>query len=264
MSDSTVAFHIGPLAVKWFGIIIAAAVIIGYVVAYYRAKARGVDPEHVSNILIIGLVAGFIGARLYYVAFSFNSYRNDLSEIFAIWHGGLAVHGGIIGGIFALVFYSRYAKLDFWYWADLLAPSFILGQAVGRWADYVNQEVFGYPTKLPWAIFIPPEKRPVEFAGFSYFHPTFLYESLWDFAVFVILILLARYQLKNPSKLPAGSILLAYGVFYSFGRFWIESLRTDSLYIGPLRAAQVIGVLVILISIPLFFYRRGANGKVRP
>lgn len=254
--DSGIAFHLGPLTVRWYGLLIATGVILGYIVAYFRTKARGQDPEHISNILIIGLISAIIGARLYYVAFSFNNYRNDLGEIFAIWHGGLAIHGGIIAALIALALYARYQKLDFWFWVDILAPSLILGQAIGRWGNFFNQEAFGYPTKLPWGIYIPPGKRPHEFLAFSHFHPTFLYESLWDIAGFVILILLARYQLKKPAKLPSGSILFAYGAYYSAGRFWIEGLRTDSLYLGPIRAAQLASVLAIAISVGLFFYRR--------
>lgn len=259
--DSGLAFHLGPLSVRWYGIMIAAGVLIGYLVAYYRVRARGQDPEHISNILVISIVAAIIGARSYYVIFSFNNYRGDLKEIFAIWHGGLAIHGGIIGALIALIIYTYYQKLDFWYWADLLVPSLILGQAIGRWGNFFNQEAFGYPTKLPWGIYIPPAKRPVEFLAFSHFHPTFLYESLWDILGFILLIMLARYQLKHSRLLPAGSVLFAYGTYYSSGRFWIEGLRTDSLYLGPLRAAQVISILIIIVSVVLYFYRRRQLAK---
>jgi len=240
---------------------IATGVLLGYLVAYYRTNARGQNPEHISNILVISIVAAIIGARSYYVLFSFNSYKSNPVEIFSIWHGGLAIHGGIIGALVALIAYTYYQKLDFWYWADLLVPSLILGQAIGRWGNFFNQEAFGYPTKLPWAIYIPPAKRPVEFLAFSHFHPTFLYESLWDILGFILLIILARYQLKKSKLLPAGSILFAYGVYYSFGRFWIEGLRTDSLYLGPLRAAQIISIIIIAVSVILYFYRRNLLSK---
>ncbi len=259
--DSGIAFHFGPLTVRWYGIMIATGVLMGYIVAYYRTKSRGQDPEHISNILVYSIIAAIIGARSYYVLFSFNNYRGNLQEVFAIWHGGLAIHGGIIGALIALIAYTYYKKLDFWYWADLLVPSLILGQAIGRWGNFFNQEAFGYPTKLPWAIYIPPAKRPLGYLAFTHFHPTFLYESIWDIIGFVLLIVLARYQLKQGKLLPAGSILFAYGVYYSSGRFWIEGLRTDSLYLGPLRAAQVISVLIVIVSVALYFYRRREVNK---
>lgn len=259
--DSGIAFQVGALTVRWYGLIIAAAVIVGYLVAYFRAQSRGDDTDHVGNILIVSMIAAIIGARIYYVLFSFNSYRGNLLEMAAIWHGGLAIHGGLIGGILAVIIYTRYKKLDFWYWADLLAPSLILGQAIGRWGNYFNQEAFGYPTDLPWAIFIPPEKRPPEFAGAGYFHPTFLYESLWDLLGFILLIFLARYQRRHRDRLPDGTVLLAYGIFYSAGRFAIESLRTDSLYLQGLRAAQVAGVVAIVLCVILFIIRRRSLSK---
>jgi len=259
--DSGLAFHLGPVSVRWYGILIATGVLLGYLVAYFRTRARGQDPEHISNILVVSIVAAIVGARLYYVIFSFNNYRGNLKEVFAIWHGGLAIHGGIIGALIALIVYTNYQKLDFWYWADLMVPSLILGQAIGRWGNFFNQEAFGYPTKLPWGIYIPPAKRPVGYLAFTHFHPTFLYESLWDILGFILLILLARYQLKKSKLLPAGSILFAYGIYYSFGRFWIEGLRTDSLYLGPLRAAQVISIIIIALSTLLYFYRRERLSK---
>jgi phosphatidylglycerol:prolipoprotein diacylglycerol transferase len=261
VSDPGIALRIGSLTIRWYGIAITTGILSGYLVAYYRAKRRGQNPEHLTNILLFGVAAALIGARLYYVVFSWSNYQNNLKEIFAIWHGGLAIHGGIIGGIIALIIYCRYQKINFWYWADLVAPSLILGQAIGRWGNYANQEAFGYPTKLPWAIYIQPNHRPPEYAGFSYFHPTFLYESIWDIVGFVFLLWLASRQLRDKESLPPGSIFLAYGIYYSIGRFAIESLRTDSLYFGSLRMAQVISVVIIIASLGIYWSFRQRERK---
>ena len=178
----------------------------------------------------------------------------------AVWHGGLAIHGALIGGLVSTAIYARRNGLDFWYWADILAPGIILGQAIGRWGNYMNQEAFGGPTRLPWGIYIEPAKRPVEWAGFSRFHPTFLYESLWNLIGFGVLIYLSRRQTAKPASWPNGSIFLSYAVYYSIGRFFIEGMRTDSLMLGPIRVAQLVS-LAVIISCSIVLWRwRGRRG----
>lgn len=256
LTSSEVAFSIGPITVRWYGLIITAAVLAGYAVAYRRVKARGQDPDHLINILVYGLISAIVGARLYYVLFSAADYLARPAEIFAVWHGGLAIHGALIAGLASTVVYTRRHGLDFWYWADILAPSIILGQAIGRWGNYMNQEAFGGPTALPWGIYIEPAKRPLELAGFTHFHPTFLYESLWSLAGFAILLYVSRLQTDRPASWPNGSILLVYGIYYSIGRLFIEGLRTDSLMLGPIRVAQLVSLaLIIILSTVLWRWR---------
>ncbi|MDP1808911.1 MAG: prolipoprotein diacylglyceryl transferase [Actinomycetota bacterium] len=262
LTDSGVAFSIGPVTVRWYGLIITAAVLAGYAVAYRRVKARGQDPEHLINILVYGLISAIVGARFYYVLFSLADYLPRPAEALAVWHGGLAIHGALIGGIISTVVYTRRHGLNFWYWADILAPSIILGQAIGRWGNYMNQEAFGGPTRLPWGIYIEPAKRPLEWARFSHFHPTFLYESLWSLAGFAILLYLSRRQTARPASWPNGSILLVYAIYYSIGRFFVEGLRTDSLMLGPIRVAQLVSLaLIIICSTVLWRWRAASQGS---
>lgn len=202
------------------------------------------------------MISAIVGARIYYVLFSPAAYLARPAEALAVWHGGLAIHGALIGGITSTVIYARRHGLNFWYWADILAPSIILGQAIGRWGNYMNQEAFGGPTRLPWGIYIEPAKRPLEWARFTHFHPTFLYESLWSLAGFAILLYLSRRQTARPALWPAGSIFLVYAIYYSIGRFFIEGLRTDSLMLGPVRVAQLVSLgLIVICSTVLWRWR---------
>ena len=228
-------------------------------VAYWRVKSRGQNPDHLSNILIYGLISALVGARLYYVIFSFSNYVNNPAEIFAIWHGGLAIHGALIGGILSTAIYTKRHAINFWYWADLIIPSVILGQAIGRWGNYMNQEAFGSPTSLPWGIYISAPHRPVELAQYTHFHPTFFYESVWNLLGFGLLIYLSHRQKLHPKAWPAGSILLAYGIYYSFGRGLIEGLRTDSLMLGSIRVAQLISVIIIIVCVSLMYNWRSKS-----
>jgi len=238
-----IAFHLGPLKVHWYGIILALAMLSGTVLAAREAKRKGLDPEHLYNLALYLIPGAILFARIYYVIFNWGYYQNNPGEILALWHGGLAIHGAVLGGLLIGYFYTCYHRLVFWQWADIIAPSLILGQAIGRWGNFVNQEAYGVPTDLPWAMYIAGEYR----------HPTFLYESLWNLGVFALLL----YQRSKNRQLLTGDLFLLYLVCYSLGRFWIEGLRTDSLMLGPLRMAQVISLLFIgLGSVWLYVRRR--------
>jgi phosphatidylglycerol---prolipoprotein diacylglyceryl transferase len=226
--------------------------------AYQRVKARGEDPEHLTNIFIYGLISGLIGARLFYVLFNLSGYLASPGEIIAIWQGGLSIHGGLTGAIAATVIYTRRNAINFWSWSDMIVPSVILAQAIGRWGNYVNQEAFGSPTDLPWGIYIEPAKRPLEYIASDYFHPTFLYESIWNLLGFALLVYLTKRQRLNPLKWPAGSLLLIYGIYYSVGRTAIEALRADALMWGPVAAAQLGGVAIIIVCSALLVLKRRA------
>jgi phosphatidylglycerol:prolipoprotein diacylglycerol transferase len=239
---------IGSLPIRWYGLLIASAVLIGVSLSTYLAKRRGLNPDLISDLAIWLVVAAIPCARLYYVAFEWESYASRPAEILAIWHGGIAIHGALIGGTLASLVFAKLNKTSFWVLADLVAPSVILGQAIGRWGNFFNSEAFGRPTDLPWKLYIPPAQRPTDYAQFEYFHPTFLYESLWNLGVFAILLTLFFRGLKPNSRLKNGTLILLYVLMYSLGRLWIEGLRTDSLMLGPLRIAQCVSLLGILLG----------------
>ncbi len=238
-----------PFSIRWYGLLIASAVLIGVTLSQYLARQRGVNPELVSDLAIWMVIGAIPLARLYYVAFQWEEYAQHPDQIIAIWRGGIAIHGAIIGGLIAALIFSRIQRVSFWQMADLVAPSLILGQAIGRWGNFFNSEAFGRPTDLPWKLYIPANRRPPGYESFEYYHPTFLYESLWNLMVFTILMVLFFRDRSGKLKLKTGTLFLVYLVVYSCGRLWIEGLRTDSLMLGPLRIAQVISLVEIAIGL---------------
>lgn len=247
MSPGEEIFHIGIIRLKWYGLLIASAVLIGVNLSMWLAKKREVDPELLADLAIWLVLGAIPAARLYYVIFQWQDYGAHPEKIIRIWEGGIAIHGAIIGGIIAAIIFAKIKRVSFWQLADLVAPSVALGQAIGRWGNFFNSEAFGSPTDLPWKLFIPIESRPFEYRSFEYFHPTFLYESLWNLLVFAILIWLFLDDNRR-SRLKSGSIFLIYLVAYSVGRFWVEGLRTDSLMLGSLKMAQMISLVGVMIG----------------
>ena len=239
----------GPFSIRWYGFLIASAVLIGVTLAQWLANRRGVNPDLLSDLALWLVIAAIPSARLYYVAFQWQEYAQHPDQIIAIWKGGIAIHGAILGGLIATLLFARLRRISFWQLADLVAPSLILGQAIGRWGNFFNSEAFGRPTALPWKLYIQLERRPAGYEGFEYFHPTFLYESLWNVMVFSILITLLFWGLKAKARLKVGTLFLVYLVAYSCGRVWIEGLRTDSLMLGPLRIAQIVSLTQIAIGL---------------
>lgn len=231
-----IAFRIFGIDVAWYGVIISFGMFLGVLVAMHRAKKEGLHEDTIIDLVLLAVPAAIVGARLYYVIFNWEYYGQHPLDIIKIRQGGLAIHGAIIVGALVGYLFCRYRRLSFWRIADVCAPSIILGQAIGRWGNYVNQEAYGRPTNLPWAIEVNGVKV----------HPTFLYESLWNFAVFIFLLYLTG------KKKFSGQIFLYYLIFYSLGRFFIEGLRIDSLMLGPFRVAQlvsaaaIVGALVIM------------------
>jgi phosphatidylglycerol---prolipoprotein diacylglyceryl transferase len=229
---------------RWYGLLIASAVLIGLALSQRLAKSRQLSPDLVGDLLIWLIVGAIPGARLYYVLFQWSYYSQHPDQILAIWRGGIAIHGAIIGGTLAAILFSKIKHCSFWRLADVVAPSLILGQAIGRWGNFFNSEAFGSPTDLPWKLLIPEGRRPPGFESVAYYHPTFLYESLWNVMVFCLLITLF---IKFP-KLKRGTLFLIYAIAYSLGRFWIEGLRTDSLMVGPLKMAQMVSLVGIIFG----------------
>ncbi|PAX53831.1 prolipoprotein diacylglyceryl transferase [Brunnivagina elsteri] len=247
-SPGPIVFQLGPITVRWYGLLIATAVLLGVTLSQYLAKRRHVNPDLLSDLSIWLIIGAIPAARLYYVIFQWSEYARNPGKIIAIWEGGIAIHGAILGGTLAALIFSKLKKISFWQMADLVAPSVILGQAIGRWGNFFNSEAFGSPSNLPWKLYIPPERRPSQFPNIEYFHPTFLYESIWDLGVFALLITLFFRSLQNKPKLKVGTLFLIYLATYSFGRLWIEGLRTDSLMLGPLRMAQFISLVGIALG----------------
>lgn len=241
-SPGAIAIQIGPIAIRWYGLLIASAVLIGTLLAQREARRRGEDPEQLVNVAVVAVIAALVGARLYYVLFNWNYYGANPWKIVAIWEGGLAIHGGLLGGILIGGIWAWRRHLPTLVYLDIVAPCIVLGQAIGRWGNFFNQEAFGTPTDLPWKLYIDPGHRPPHLAEYQYFHPTFLYESMWDLGVFALLFLLLRKRLEPYP----GALFLSYLGLYSFGRFFIEGLRIDSLMLGPFRVAQVVSVFLIL------------------
>lgn len=244
MNINPVAFELGPLEIRWYGILIASAVLIGTVLAMREVERQHINQDHFLNILLAAIPAAFIGARLYYVIFNWEYYSSYPRDIVAIWEGGLAIHGGLIAAFLVSFFLVKKYNISFWQSADIAAPSIVLGQAIGRWGNFINQEAYGYavdPDKIPWAMYIDG----------AYRHPTFLYESIWNLGIFIFLL-----WLRRRVTIKQGDIFLSYILLYSAGRFVIESFRTDSLMLtSSIRVAQAISLLIILIAVVLLFYR---------
>lgn len=248
-SPGPILFELGPVAVRWYGFLIAMAVIIGLFIAQNLAKRKNIDPEMIGDLVLWLVIGALPCARIYYVLFEWERYAGRPWDMIAIWQGGIAIHGAIIGGTIATIIFAKVNKQSFWGLIDVVMPSLILGQAIGRWGNFFNSEAFGVPTSLPWGLYIPPHRRPVEFLNFEYFHPTFLYESLWNLMVFVLLMALFFWGLRRKNDLKTGTLAFVYLISYSLGRVWIEGFRTDSLMLGDWRVAQIISISAIALGL---------------
>lgn len=238
-----VAFRIFGIDIMWYGILIASAMLIGSIIALMESRRVGFDENYILDVILYCIPSAIIGARLYYVIFEWNNYKNNPAEIFAIRNGGLAIHGGIIGAAIAAFIYTRIKRVSFLKIADICAPSLILGQAIGRWGNFFNQEAYGGMVSSEFISRFPKFIQKGMLIGGAYYHPTFLYESIWDFFVFVFLMI---YKKKNKRD---GYVFFLYMILYSIGRFFVEGLRLDSLMVGRLRAAQLVSVGMILLGI---------------
>ena len=236
-----VAFEIFGLEIRWYGILIASGVLFGTILALREARRIGFNEELILDLLIWAVPICLVGARLYYVIFSWDLYKDNPIEALNIRNGGLAIHGALLAAIIVAIVFTRMKKINFWTLADICAPSLILAQAIGRWGNYINQEAYGRPTDLPWGIMVNGVKV----------HPTFLYESLWNFLVFLFLL----WYRKNKKK-KEGEVFLLYLSLYSFIRFFIEGLRVDSLMLGQFRVAQIVSLIGFIIPIIIFYIRK--------
>jgi phosphatidylglycerol:prolipoprotein diacylglycerol transferase len=234
-SPGPIAFFLGPLPVRWYGILVAAAIGLGFWLADRQARAAHLPTDTLLSTAQWAVIAGFVGARLYEVAFNWEYYGRHLDKIPAVWEGGLAIHGGLIAGSLVGIALATYWRLPVLRSLDVAAPSIALGQAIGRWGNFFNEEAFGSPTTLPWKLYVSPDHRPPGYETFEYFHPTFLYESLWDLGVFLALVL----WLRSKAQARPGTLFFSYLGLYSVGRGLIETLRLDSFWLGDIRVAQL-------------------------
>jgi phosphatidylglycerol:prolipoprotein diacylglycerol transferase len=252
-SPGPLVFQLGPFALRWYGLLIALAVLAGLTLATRLGKARGIEPALIADLLPLLVLGAVIGARIYYVALAWRQYAANPIEALAIWRGGIAIHGALLGGTLATILYCRWRRQPFWALLDVLVPAVALGQAIGRWGNFFNSEAFGLPTNLPWRLTIPIQNRPLQFLEAETFHPTFLYESLWNLGVLALLLALFRAASRGRIQLPAGALSCVYLMAYSSGRLWIEGLRLDPLCLlsqppfceGGLRMAQLVSLLLI-------------------
>ncbi|EOA6389841.1 prolipoprotein diacylglyceryl transferase [Listeria monocytogenes] len=247
-----VAIQIGSISVKWYGVIIASAVVIALLLALSEANKRKMDKEIIVDLLIWAIPISIISARIYYVIFEWDFYKNNLGEIVKIWHGGIAIYGALIGAVLTAIIFSRIKKISFWQLADVVAPSLIIAQAIGRWGNFMNQEAHGAETTRSFleSLHLPDFIINQMYIDGAYYQPTFLYESLWNVLGFIVLLIIRR------TKIRRGELFLGYVIWYSFGRFFIEGMRTDSLMWGDFRVSQVLSLLLIVLSIVIIIYRR--------
>lgn len=241
------AFTILGLEVKWYGVLISFGMVIGIILAAYVCKVRKANYDHIIDTLIVALPVGIIGARLYYVAFRWSDIDSIL-DIFNTRQGGLAIHGGIIFGFIAAYLFTRYKKYDLLSLADIIAPSIILTQAIGRWGNFINMEVYGNPVSKEFISHFPEFIQKGMYIGGTYYHPTFLYESIWNLLVFAILMYLV-FKIKTK-----GVIFFTYFGLYSLGRFFIEGIRTDYLLFMGFKVAQLISIAGVIIWIGYLIY----------
>lgn len=296
MALDPIAISLGPITIRWYGIILGTAALLGLFMAIKEGKRFNIVPDFFMDLLLIGAPSAIIMARIYYVAFKWEDYQDNWLEVFKIWHGGIAIHGALIGAIIGAIIYVRKKGYNFWRIADICAPALFVGQIIGRWGNFMNQEAHGGPVaeaflrdKLHLPDFIVDQMYIVDPSSNigQFFHPTFLYESLWNIVGLVILLVLRRQKFMR-----AGELFMSYFIWYSIGRFFIEGLRTDSLaFTGPdwlaslmqvlwspmtllfeagdmaygnVRIAQLIGIVIIIAAVVLMIVRRrGGYAQVR-
>lgn len=226
-----VAFTFFGIEVRWYGVLIALGMVLATIITYKRAPRHDLEPDRILDFILICIPSGIIGARLYYIVFNWSMYEGDFLKMINLRLGGLAIHGGLIFGIAAAVILCAVWKIRPLNVMDLAVPGVALAQAIGRWGNYFNSEAHGGPTDLPWAVMVNGQT----------YHPTFLYESIWCFLLFLFLIYMDNHRRFE------GQIFLLYGILYSVERFFVEALRTDSLMIGPFKQAQVLSLSVIIV-----------------
>lgn len=251
-----IAFQFGPITVYWYGLFMALGALVAFIITWRLARRAGLPVERLFDLAVLALVIGFIGARLYHVLNEPVYYWQHPIEIFQVWRGGLAIHGGLIAGGLTLWFGSKHLKFNFWRLTDLIAPGLLLGLAIGRLGNYFNQELFGQPTGLPWGIPVGLANRPLEYLSSGYFHPTFLYELIIDAVSATLLFFLLRKNLNKYIQAGRFGLITAYFfVLYGVGRLTAEYFRIDRTpHILGVRLPLIVSVVIILLGVGLWLF----------
>ena len=255
LTINPVAFKLGNLSVKWYGIIMAVAIILAVSMAIFEGRKRQIESDDFMDLLLWAVPLGYVGARIYYVIFEWNYYSQHLDEIIAIWNGGIAIYGGLLAGLAVLLVFCYKRMLPPFLMLDIITPGVMAAQILGRWGNFINQEAHGGPTTLAFlqSLHLPDFIINQMKIGGVYYQPTFLYESFFNL-IGLLIILLLRHR-KHLFK--QGEIFMLYLAWYSVVRFFVEGMRTDSLYLlGSIRVSQMLSVILLIVVIVLFIYRR--------
>lgn len=245
-----VAFNIGNFEIRWYGILIVLGIFIGMFIAYYNSNKLNLDFEKIIDGFLVAFPCAIVGARAYYVFFEFDNFKNNIWSVFNLRTGGLAIHGGLIGALIGTIIYCKFKKIEMMKYLDVVAPSLILAQAIGRWGNFMNGEAHGDVVSYEFISKFPEFIQKGMYLDGHYYNPTFLYESMWNLLIFLILMIILHKKKSNEN----GVVIASYAVLYSVGRLFIESLRTDSLMIGNIRIAQFMSILGVIIGITYIIY----------
>lgn len=249
-----IAFNLGGIQVHWYGIIIASAVVLATILAVQEAKRRRIDPDFIYDLILWALPVAIITARMYYVIFEWGYYQNHVDEIVRVWDGGIAIYGALIGAGIVVYLFCRANWIPVWLMLDIIAPVLIMAQGIGRWGNFMNQEAFGRITSLTFlqSLHLPHFIIQQMLIDGAYRQPTFLYESLWDILGFIVLM-----SLRHKKHLfKQGEVFLSYVIWYAFGRFFVEGMRTDSLMLLGIRVSQWLSVILFIGAIGILVFRR--------
>ena len=255
LTISPVAFKLGNLSVKWYGVIMAVAIILAVSMAIVEGRKRQIESDDFMDLLLWAVPIGYVGARIYYVIFEWNYYSQHLDQIIAIWNGGIAIYGGLLAGLAVLLVFCYKRMLPPFLMLDVITPGVMAAQILGRWGNFINQEAHGGPTTLAFlqSLHLPNFIISQMKIGGIYYQPTFLYESFFNL-IGLLIILFLRHK-KHLFK--QGEIFMLYLAWYSVVRFFVEGMRTDSLYLmGSIRVSQMLSVILLIVVVCLFIYRR--------
>lgn len=245
---------LGPISIRWYAVLILSGAVLATVLSNRLAKSKGFPDDFITDLLFYVLPIGILGARIYYVIFKWDIYQNDLLAIFKVWEGGLAIYGGLLAGLGVIYWYSKKYKANPIVVVDIIVPYVLLAQAIGRWGNFINQEAFGdavtrsYLESLHLPTFIIDQMN----VNGVYYQPTFLYESVLSFLGFILLVVL-RNRVKT---LRIGDLTLGYMFWYGIERFIVEGMRSDSLYIGTIRVSQALSLVLVVVAIVVYFYKK--------
>jgi len=264
-------FNVGPFYIRFYGIILMVGAVAAAFLAEREARRRGEKSEVVWDGLIWVILGGIIGARIWHIltppqvmvelGYTTKFYLTHPLDALAIWRGGLGIPGAVVGGLTAMYIYARRNKLNYAVWLDIVAPALALGQAIGRWGNFVNQELYGSPTSLPWKIFIEPQYRLPAYQNIEYYHPLFLYESLWSLVIVGILLWLPR---RYQDRLISGDLFLIYLILYPTGRFLLEFLRLETSYVAGVNINQLLMAVVAILAAAALIWRHYKRREKQP